>query len=365
MPPRNSRLAILVNIVAPYRKPIYEALARSMEVAIFHSGIEGNRKSWSDGADSVAGAQVKKSWGTTWTFNRGGKQVPDTRFLHFTPGVFLDLIRFRPDVVVTNEMGLRTLAALLYGTLFRVPVWVWWGGTMHTEKHIGAARKCVRWLVTNWARHWFTYGKSSTEYLRSLRVPVRRIVELQNCVDERLYQTPVPPAFQESPRPVILHVGQLNRRKGVASLLAAAGRLQSRGAEFSLVFVGGGPDETELKEETLRLGLRNVVFRPSQSPKEMPAIYRSADCLVFPTLEDVWGLVANEALWSGCPVLCSIHAGCAAEIVPLENRFDPLDPEDFDRALGRATRGEIKPADTGPLKTCGQVAAMILEAVKV
>ena len=61
----------------------------------------------------------------------------------------------------------------------------------------------------------------------------------------------------------------------------------------------------------------------------MPATYRSADVLIFPTLEDVWGLVANEAELCGLPVLCSKYAGCAKEIFTAESIFDPMDTSDF------------------------------------
>jgi glycosyltransferase involved in cell wall biosynthesis len=91
----------------------------------------------------------------------------------------------------------------------------------------------------------------------------------------------------------------------------------------------------------------------------MAAVYRSADCLIFPTLQDVWGLVVNEALLCGLPVISSVYAGCAAEILPAQNTFDPLTPDDFDRALRTAIRGEMAPADPGPLKTSTQVADLI------
>ena len=361
---RRRRPAILTNVVAPYRKPLYEALAREMDVAIFTGGVEGNRASWGDLASQVRGAVVKKSWGFTWTIERrGAGQTPDRRYLHANPGVLADLVRFSPDVVVTNEMGPRTMMALLYGLCAGVPVFVWWGGTLHTERRISPARQALRRLIVRWVRHWFSYGKTSTEYLRLLKVPADRIVELQNCVDDRLYRTPVAPAYSPTPRPVLLHVGQLNRRKGVAELLEAAARLQAKGAIFSLLLVGGGPDEKSLKADVERLGLRNVTFEPSQSPERMPAVYRSADCLVFPTLEDVWGLVANEALLSGCRVIASIYAGCAPELIPPANRFDPLNADDFDRVLGRAVRGELAPANDSVVRPCMQVADQLLRGI--
>ncbi len=75
----------------------------------------------------------------------------------------------------------------------------------------------------------------------------------------------------------------------------------------------------------------------------MPAVYRSGDILVFPTLEDVWGLVVNEALWSGCPPWSSVYAGCAKELVPMNSIFDPLDPADLDQSRKTPSPGSSLP----------------------
>ena len=82
-------------------------------------------------------AKVIKAWG--WQIRlkrRVNGSLFDSRYLHFTPGYIGHLLRFRPDVVVTNEMGLRTLIALIYGTIARKPVWVWSGVTLHTERGV-------------------------------------------------------------------------------------------------------------------------------------------------------------------------------------------------------------------------------------
>jgi glycosyltransferase involved in cell wall biosynthesis len=95
----------------------------------------------------------------------------------------------------------------------------------------------------------------------------------------------------------------------------------------------------------------------------LPSIYRSADCLVFPTLEDAWGLVVNEAIWAGLPVAASIYAGCTAEIVPPGNRFDPLDPRQFLDILRRAVDGDLARTDMTVMKTGRDVAGMIIRDI--
>jgi glycosyltransferase involved in cell wall biosynthesis len=332
------------------------------------SGEERNRAVWDEHIRSkLAELQIESErvWGLTFAIPRLFKgKLFDHRYVHINPGYLRALLRFRPDGVITNEMGFRSAVAVLYGYLFRKPVWVWWGGTLHTERAIGPIKRLWRKIFAKVVRRWISYGCTSTEYLLSLGVPRERILQIQNCVDERLFVEQHSPALQIEPKPVLLYVGQLIKRKGVDLLLIAAAKVQAKGHQFSLLIVGSGPEQANLESLAKQLGLKNVLFLKERVPSEMPGIYRSADVLVFPTLEDVWGLVVNEALWSGLPALVSKYAGCAPELVPETNVFDPLWPEDFEAALERAVRREIAPPDLCRLIPCEKVAEMLILDIK-
>jgi glycosyltransferase involved in cell wall biosynthesis len=196
---------------------------------------------------------------------------------------------------------------------------------------------------------WITFGIQSTEYLTSNGVPLNRILQLQNGVDDALF---LPYGEVEStalPRPLVLVVGRLVQLKGLDAMLESIGRLQAQGYEFSVRLVGDGPRRELLESTVARLGLRNIEFAGGLPLERLPVQYRTADVLLFPTLQDVWGMVANEALLCGTPVVCSKYAGCSSDIIPPENVFDPLDPDDFDRALLRAITGKAGPADRSPI----------------
>jgi glycosyltransferase involved in cell wall biosynthesis len=288
-------------------------------------------------------------------------EVFDEKFIHVTPGFIWHLLRFRPDAIVSNEMGFRSMLALAYGTVFRRPVWIWWEGTLHSERNIDQLRKMLRKLFTVWADHWITWGQSSTGHLVRLGVKRERILQLQNAVDEERFKADVEPAWVIQPRPVVLYVGQFIERKGVRLLLDAAASLQQNSCEFSLLLVGSGREKQALEQQAKALGLKNVHFRPSQAPEEMPSVYRSADVMVLPTLEDVWGLVANEAILSGVPVLCSKYAGCAADLFPPENVFSPDDAAEFVDKLRDAISGQLRRTDCARLKTTPQLAHELLQ----
>jgi glycosyltransferase involved in cell wall biosynthesis len=131
-----------------------------------------------------------------------------------------------------------------------------------------------------------------------------------------------------------------------------------------LLLVGDGPDANELKELGRTLQLRNIHFLPAQPVEKMPAVYASADLLVFPTMEDVWGLVANEAVLCGLPVLCSKYAGCAPELFDADAIFDPRNTEEFVGALRRAVAGNIPLPDRSRLMTTAEVARKMADAVR-
>ena len=370
--PRSSRTraALLVNMIAPARIPLFSALADHFDLLILHGGMEANR-SWHGVEGALPNATVKRAAGwqiPTWRKNDG---VEDRRYVHFTPGFLWHLLRFRPRVVVANEMGFRAVAALLYGALTRTPVWLWWGGTLHTERGIGRLRKISRALISRWARHWISYGLTSTEYLLSLGIDRSRILEIQNAVDEQRFSTrPSAGASGEGTdlvyrvRPVILCVSALIPRKGLDCLLRAAAALKREGREFSLAIIGTGPELEGLQRLAKDARLTNIFFHPERPPEEMPAVYRSADIFVFPTLEDVWGMVANEAVLSGLDVLCSCYAGCAPELFDPQNIFDPRNPEQFKDKLRDALDGLIAPSDPSRLKTTPQLAATLIRALE-
>ena len=353
---KKTKLALLINMIPPYRLALCSALADQFDLLLLHGGKEANRDTWSNFEEALPNAKVVRAWGWQIRYTKKVNGAAfDEKFIHITPGFLWHLLRFRPDVIISNEMGFRSVIALTYATVFRKPVWIWWGGTLHSERNIGRSRKAVRKIIALWADHWVTYGQTSTEYLLSLGVKRERILQSQNGIDEERFKANVEPAWAIEPRPVVLHVGQFIERKGISLLIEAAAALQREGHEFSLLLVGGGRDKVCIQHRAESLGLKNIYFQPPQPPEKMPSVYRSADLLVFPTLEDVWGLVANEAILSGVPVLCSKYAGCAPELFTSESIFSPEDLTEFTRRLREAIAGRLPAPEPSRLKTTQQI----------
>jgi glycosyltransferase involved in cell wall biosynthesis len=105
---------------------------------------------------------------------------------------------------------------------------------------------------------------------------------------------------------VFIFVGRIWRGKGIDELVTAYTRLAAT-EDVSLVLVGDGVDELHYRQ--LTDGVPRVVFGGFVQPADLPCWYALADCLVFPTHGDPNGLVVEEALAAGLPLIVSDAAG--------------------------------------------------------
>ena len=113
---------------------------------------------------------------------------------------------------------------------------------------------------------------------------------------------------------VFIYVGRLWSGKGTDGLLDAYESLATGGREVSLLMLGDGPDEQRYRARAARLP--RVVFAGFVQPREIAAHYALADVMVFPTLGDPHGLVVEEAMVAGLPVICTSAAGDIAARLP-------------------------------------------------
>lgn len=109
--------------------------------------------------------------------------------------------------------------------------------------------------------------------------------------------------------PVVLFVGRLAPEKGLPTLLSAAHQLRTDyGMEATLILVGSGPEEEQLRSQARSLGV-TARFPGFLEGKALADRYVAADVFVLPSLSEPWGLVVNEAMQYGRPIILSDHVG--------------------------------------------------------
>ncbi|MBQ7172514.1 MAG: glycosyltransferase family 4 protein [Clostridia bacterium] len=107
-------------------------------------------------------------------------------------------------------------------------------------------------------------------------------------------------------------VGRFIPLKRYAELIAAWAEMP---ADCNLLLVGGGREEEHYRAIIEEKNLSNVILEPFRTPVELRDYYRAADLFVHPTSYDVWGLVLNEAMASGLPVVASDHCIASLELI--------------------------------------------------
>ena len=113
-----------------------------------------------------------------------------------------------------------------------------------------------------------------------------------------------------------LYVGRLSPEKSIDRLIAAFAIVCEENENAKLVIVGGGPEEGALKRQAEALGLGDAVdFAGSKHGQDLFDEFARASCFVLPSHSEPWGLVVNEALSYGCPVVVSHRCGCVPELV--------------------------------------------------
>lgn len=128
-----------------------------------------------------------------------------------------------------------------------------------------------------------------------------------------------------------LYVGRLSQEKNLRFLIDAFNDLP----HLQLTIVGSGP----LSSELMSVAHGNITFRPHVPNSDIGKIYLAHDIFVLPSLAEPWGLVVDEALHYGLPVIVSKNVGCHTELVKEGMTgliFDPCDRNSLITALLRA-----------------------------
>ena len=116
------------------------------------------------------------------------------------------------------------------------------------------------------------------------------------------------PPFRPSEKVTnFIYVGRLSPEKNLNFIIKAFNQLP----QYTLNIVGFGPQESELKT----IAKENIIFHGAIDNQKLPQFYQLNDVFILPSIKEPWGLVVEEALNNGLPVLVSNKVGCAEEII--------------------------------------------------
>ena len=141
-----------------------------------------------------------------------------------------------------------------------------------------------------------------------------------------------------------LTVARLSAEKNIQGLLRAFRDYRQKGGSWDIVVVGSGPEEENLRSYQREQGIEGVHFVDWKQYKDLPPYFGLASCFVLPSISEPWGVVVNEALACGLPVLISRQCGCLPELCRRGINgydFDPYDTEELSNLMLRFSSGEL------------------------
>lgn len=192
------------------------------------------------------------------------------------------------------------------------------GGLIRAEKRIASNVK--KYFIGS-AKAWLSTGKTTTEYLVHYGADVNKtyVYPFTSISQSDVLANPVTISdkvvirkkLNISEEKMILSVGQFIYRKGYDVLLKACERLDKN---IGVYIVGGKPTEEYIQMQS-DLKLTNVHFVDFMKKPELAEYYKAADLFVLPTREDIWGLVINEAMAYGLPVITTNKCVAGMEMI--------------------------------------------------
>jgi 1,2-diacylglycerol 3-alpha-glucosyltransferase len=232
-----------------------------------------------------------------------------------------------PAVVICGGYNyLASWQALLWARRKRVPLVLWSESTAQDQRSRYALLKLLKLKFLRACTGFVASGNSARHYLQRLGFSQQRIVVAPDAVDNYFFERASAAARKNEadhrhrlglPAHFFLFVGRMVYEKGVFDLLQAYARLEPEvRASFGLIFAGTGKAQSALLRQAGRLGCAGEVQCVGFAQREeLAAYYALADALILPTHSDPWGLVVNEAMACGLPIVVSEVAGCASDLV--------------------------------------------------
>jgi glycosyltransferase involved in cell wall biosynthesis len=249
------------------------------------------------------------------------------------------LLAFKPHVIFINGMSYWTLLVLLLKSIAQWKVVLIYSGSSPSVDFVDDKfRFTLRKLMARQLDAAITNSKGGKQYLVDLlEMPEAKVFARPYQIPNR--QTLLEPLasssldFSSLEKPIFLLVGQTVYRKGISFLLQSCAILRSKGIHnYSVIIGGDGEQREEFEAQTRQLGLNDQVKWVGWiSYGNLGAYFENTDVFIFPTLEDIWGMVALESMLFGKPVLCSKWAGAKELIEEGKNGFvfDPYNPDEL------------------------------------
>lgn len=302
------KVLFMANIPSPYRVKFFDELGKYCDLTVTFEGKKAT--------DRDAGWKARATTSFRSVYLKGIRTSSD-QFL--CPGIVKILNRRFDHIIVGGYSTPTSMLAIEYMRLRRISFWIEAdGGIISNDNKLKYGLK--RHLISS-ASAWFSSGKATTEYLvhygakqeKTCVYPFTSVSanQILDHLPTKEEKENLRKELGVTEQKMIISVGRFIPVKGFDVLMKAAKNLPS---DIGVYIVGGQPDENYLKMQN-ELNLSHVHFIDFMSPDRLAKYYQAANLFVLMTRGDVWGLVVNEAMANGLPVITTDRCVAGLELV--------------------------------------------------
>lgn len=251
-----------------------------------------------------------------------GRSLDSVSFLERLQALIKVFRKFKPDVLCINGwFDPSQIVLALYAKKLGVKLVVSSESSALDRPRINLKES----LKTRFLRRvdaFFCFGRSSVDYLGLLgidesMIPVKKAAVVDSAFILEAFSKAERVRLSKDNNRNFIYVGRLAKEKNLSLLLNAYRDCLAtqKEANWGLIFVGDGPMKNQLMKEATDNGLSGVRFAGGMPWHEVPAQLAQADVLILPSLSEPWGLVVNEAMVCGMPIIVSQNCGCVEDLV--------------------------------------------------
>lgn len=233
---------------------------------------------------------------------------------HWNPGVMAEIEMARPDLVVVSDYSAPTAQLAMRTLARRGQAFVFWGEVPGFSQRGPMGSFLRRQLQAPLARASGIagIGTVATEAYRQL-FPGKPVFNIPYFCDLAPYRAAQ--ASRDESHVDVLFSGQMIARKGVDLLIDAFARVAPQHPSLRLLLLGGGPERERFEAQVPEALKPRVLFLGHREPADLPGVFAAADIFCLPSRHDGWGVVVNEALGAGLPLIVSDAVGAGHDLV--------------------------------------------------
>ena len=308
------KVAIITNIPTLYRKKQWEyyAMCKYLDITVFYCANTEKGRYW----------KINSSERFKEVFLKGLSY----KSFHFNPGV-LKVIFKDFDVFIVGGYGSPSLIMSIITLKLLKKPWVMiidGISPLNLNKGHSTVDDFKRFLI-KWANAYSANGTVGKKFLKSYGIFPKKIfnqymtVDVDDFINKGKDSKKIKKTVREEygipdNTTVLIYAGRLIYKKGVQDLIDAIKILKINGYDIIAFIVGEGDYKGELQMKSQDIK-SNIIFTGHVNPDKIYKYYYASDIFILPTYNDLWGLVVNEAMACGLPIIVTDAAGCSYDLI--------------------------------------------------